>query len=226
MSLSSFQSVCACPVWAFQRRRRDCCSVNSGVSHCCSEQSQWLKSPLLLGWERQSCSKTFSFPWTHTWEEKPFFTLLDIFLLSRWMSCLNWCCLWAGISILSIWAEFLAWRFLSAWSAFHQWVCPWVLKYGYLYSSLKLAEFSTSCDGCALAGAVFLPPTLPFFRSVSLEWKQFLFPFHVCYFFWDFFSNSPALEKEYLPERIPLCLSFCSYSLWIKGCNTSLVLAL
>lgn len=51
---------------------------------------------------------------------------------------------------------------------------------------------------------VFLPPTLPFFCSVSLEWKQFLFLFYVCYFFWDFSSNSPALEKGYLPEGVSL----------------------
>lgn len=57
---------------------------------------------------------------------------------------------------------------------------------------------------CTSRGCVFLPPTLPFFCSVSLEWKQFLFPFRVCYFFWGFSSNSPALEKGYLPEGVSL----------------------
>lgn len=95
------------------------------------------------------------------------------------MSCMNWCCLWAGISILSIWAELLAWRFLSAWSAFHQWLCPWVLKYGYLYSSLKLAEFPTSCDGCALAGTVYFslllcPSFTVFLWSGSSSFSHFM----------------------------------------------------
>lgn len=129
------------------------------------------------------------------------------------------------MSILSIWAELLAWRSQSARSAFHQRVCPWVLKYGYLYGSLELAEFPISCDGCALAGAVYFSPTLPFFPSVSLEWKRVLFPFHVGYFFSDFSSSSPALEKggksqkgcHWLCIFVRLteerCLRLCCYSL-------------
>lgn len=61
---------------------------------------------------------------------------------------------------------------------------------------------------CSSRSCVFLPPTLPFFCSVSLEWKRFLFPFHVCYFFWDFSSNCPALEKGYLLEGVSVDVGF------------------
>lgn len=156
------------------------------------------------------------------------------------MSCLNWCCLWAGISILSIWAELLAWRFLSAWSAFHQRVCPWVLKYGYLYSSLKLAEFSTSCDDCALAEAVYFslllcPSFTVFLWSGSSSFSHLLFLLRLFLQLSSLGEGIPPQKGSRwdwlcifgkLMEEQCLSVPFCSYSLWIKGCNTSLVLAL
>lgn len=116
------------------------------------------------------------------------------------MSCWNWCCLWAGISILSIWAELLAWRFLSAWSAFHQRVCPWTLKYGYLYSSLKLAELSISCDGCALAGAVYFTHSA-LFSQCLFGVEAVPFPISCVLFLLRLFLQLSSLGERIPPSR-------------------------
>lgn len=158
--------------------------------------------------------------------------------------CPDWYCLWAGMSILSIWAGLLAWRSQSAWSAFHQRVRPWVLKYSYLYGSLELAEFPTSCDSCAGAGAVYFSLLLCPSSLVFLWVEASPFPISCGrehFMFRDSSLSSPALEKVVSLSRgvtgssfaylwgwwkSSRCLGLCCYPLWIWGVNISLVLAL